>query len=126
MSTLFAAQLNEIAKSSTDELNLQAQKRAHSQSLIFEKQVAGSQDFATLYQICLEGFEDLCRLDTRFVGFSRSIFDPQSQNHERGQMTEEQNAKLDTVLESFMGLVGAKLLLKPAIKAVEWLVRRFR
>ncbi|KAL9617342.1 MAG: hypothetical protein Q9160_007872 [Pyrenula sp. 1 TL-2023] len=126
MSTLFAAQLNEIAKSSNDELNLRAQKEAHSQSLTFEQQIAGSQDFGTLYQICLEGFEDLCRLDTRFVGFSHSIFSPQSQSQERAQMTKEQNAKLDTVLESFLGLVGARLLLRSAVKAVEWLIRRFR
>jgi U3 small nucleolar RNA-associated protein 10 len=30
------------------------------------------------------------------------------------------------VLEVFLGLVGSKLLLRPAVKAVEWLVRRFK
>lgn len=126
MSTPFAAQLNEIARNSIDELNLKAQKAVHSQSLIFEKGVAGSQDFATIYQICVEGYEDLCHLDARFVTFSQSIFSPHSRTQEREQMTKEQNAELDAVLESFLGLVGAKLLLKPAIKAVEWLIRRFR
>lgn len=29
-------------------------------------------------------------------------------------------------LEAFLALVGGRLLLNPAIKAVEWLVRRFR
>jgi len=41
-------------------------------------------------------------------------------------MTSEQNAELDKKLESFLGLVGGRLRLNPAIKAVEWLVRRFR
>ena len=41
-------------------------------------------------------------------------------------MTEQENMELDVVLEAFLGLVGARILLKPAIKAVEWLVRRFR
>lgn len=126
MSTLFAAQLKEIAKNSSDELNLKAQKAAHSQSLIFEKNVAGSQDFATIFQICLEGYEDLCHLDARFRAFSYNIFSPQSRTQERAQMTKEQNAELDTVIESCLGLLGARLLLKPAIKAVEWLIRRFR
>jgi U3 small nucleolar RNA-associated protein 10 len=30
------------------------------------------------------------------------------------------------VLEAFITLVGPRLLLKPAEKALEWLVRRFR
>lgn len=41
-------------------------------------------------------------------------------------MTAEENSELDKRLEAFMGLVGGKLRLNPAIKAVEWLVRRFR
>jgi U3 small nucleolar RNA-associated protein 10 len=41
-------------------------------------------------------------------------------------MTAEENSMLDTTLESFLGLVGGRLRLNPAVKAVEWLVRRFR
>lgn len=41
-------------------------------------------------------------------------------------MTSLENVELDKRLESFLGLVGARLRLTPAIKAVEWLVRRFR
>ena len=126
MATALSAQLAQIAANSTNQLNLKAQKKAHSQSLIFEKDVASSQDFDTLYQICLEGFQEICHLDPRFVGFSRNIFGEQSKREERTQMTEAQNKELDNVLESFLALVGAKILLKPAIKSVEWLVRRFR
>lgn len=126
MATALSAQLAQIASKSTNQLDLKVQKKAHSQSLIFEKDFASSQDFDTLYQICIEGFHELCLLDPRFVGFSRNIFDEQSKREERTQMTEAQNKELDEVLESFLALVGAKLLLKPAIKSVEWLVRRFR
>ena len=126
MASSFAAQLNEIAAKSTNELDLKAQKTAHSQSLIFEKRVAASQDFDTIYQICLEGFEDLCRIDPRFCEFQRSLFSQHSKTQERDQMTADQNATLDTVIEACLGLLGGRLLLSPAVKVAEWLVRRFR
>lgn len=126
MATSLAAQLSQIAAKSTNPLDLKAQRVAHAQSLIFEKKIAISQDFDTIYQICYEGFQELCQLDARFAEFGRTIFSEQSKAEERTQMTAAQNKELDAVLESFLALVGSKLLLSPAIKAVEWLVRRFR
>ena len=126
MATVLAAQLAQIAAKSTNLLDLKAQKKAHSQSLLFEQPVAATQDFDTLYQICLEGYLELCQMDKRFLGFARTIFSEQSKQEERSQMNAGQNKELDEVLESFLGLVGQRLALRPAIKAVEWLVRRFR
>ena len=126
MASSLAAQLSQIAATSTHQLDLKAQRVAHSQSLIFNKKIAGSQDFDTIYQICYEGFQELCALDPRFTVFERTIFSEQSKTEERGQMTAAQNQELDSVLESFLALVGGRLLLNPAVKAVDWLVRRFR
>lgn len=126
MSSLFATQLKQIAVNSTNELDLKAQKASHAESLIFDRKVAGSQDFETIYQICLEGYNDLCRLDARFDDFERNLFSSQSRNQDRTQMTADENAALDAVLEVFLGLVGSRLLLRPAVKAIEWLVRRFK
>ena len=126
MATALAAQLAQIAAKSSNPLDLKAQKKAHSQSLLFDQHVAASQDYDTIYQVCFEGYLELCDLDRRFGGFARSIFSEQSKRQERSQMTSAENKELDEVLESFLGLVGARLLLKPALKAVEWLVRRFR
>ena len=126
MATSLAAQLAKIAAKSTNSLNLKAQKAAHGQSLIFEPGVAATQDFDSLYTLCAEGFEEICLLDRRFAIFRGSIFSQQSKTEDRTQMTEKENEQLNIVLEDFMGLVGARLLLKPAIMAVEWLVRRFR
>jgi U3 small nucleolar RNA-associated protein 10 len=126
MASSFAAQLKEIAAKTTNELDLKAQKTAHSKSLIFDKRIAGSQDFDTIYQICLEGFEDLCMIDSRFREFRRSLFSQHSKTQERDQMTAEQNATLNTVIEACLGLIGGRLLLSPAVKVAEWLVRRFR
>ena len=126
MTTALASQLAQIRAHSTNPLDLKAQKKAHSRSLVFEPGVAANQDFESLYQICYEGFQELCNLDSRFAGFADSIFSEQSKHEDRIQMTAVQNQRLDVVLEEFLHLVGSKLLLKPALKAVEWLVRRFR
>ncbi|KAH1668512.1 snoRNA-binding rRNA-processing protein utp10 [Aspergillus fumigatus] len=126
MASSLAAQLSQIAAKSTNQLDLKAQRIAHSQSLIFDRKVASIQDFDTVYQICYEGFQELCQLDSRFTAFERTIFSEQSKAEDRTQLTAAQNKELDVALEAFLALVGGRLLLNPAIKAVEWLVRRFR
>ncbi|KAI4142853.1 MAG: hypothetical protein LQ341_003088 [Variospora aurantia] len=126
MATSLAAQLTQIRAHSTNALDTKAQKKAHSTSLLFDSHYAAAQDYNTLYQLCQEGWHELCRLDSRFLGFADNLFSEQSKLEERTQMTAAQNQNLDVVLEDFMGLVGARLLLKPALKAIEWLIRRFR
>ncbi|KAI0118669.1 armadillo-type protein [Nemania sp. FL0031] len=126
MATALAAQLAQIAAKSNSALDVRAQKAVHSKSLIFEPRVAAVQNFQTLYAICREGFDELCQLDPRFAPFGSTIFSEQSQDEDRAQMTAAENAELDKRVDSFLRLVGARLRLMPAIKAVEWLVRRFK
>jgi U3 small nucleolar RNA-associated protein 10 len=126
MASSLVSQLAQIRAQGANPLDLKAQKKAHSQSLLFDAGVAGTQDFDTIFLLCNEGFQDLCRLDSRFAGFSKSIFSEQSKQADRTQMTALQNSQLDKNLEKFLGMVGSKLLLKPALKAIEWLIRRFR
>jgi U3 small nucleolar RNA-associated protein 10 len=123
--TSLSRQLAAIQAKSTSELDLKAQRVAHSRSLLFEPKVAANQSFDVIYQICYEGFEELCALDSRFIRFERSIFAPHSKSQDRQLMTVAENKDLDGALEAFLSLVGGRLLLKPAIKAVEWLIRRF-
>ncbi|KAL9585181.1 MAG: hypothetical protein Q9212_001674 [Teloschistes hypoglaucus] len=125
MATPLAAQLAQIRAPSTNALNLKAQKKAHSRSLLFDERHAANQDFDTLFHICYEGYQDLCRLDTRFANFAGSLFSEQSKQEERTHMTAAQNQQLDLVLEDFMRLLGNRLLLKPGMKSMEWLIRRF-
>ncbi|KAJ5138303.1 uncharacterized protein N7515_003151 [Penicillium bovifimosum] len=126
MASSLAAQLSQIAAKSTHELDLKAQRVSHSQSLIFDAKVAGSQDFDAIYDICYDGFQELCSLDPRFAEFDRTIFSEQSKAEDRGQMNLQQNKELDSAIEAFLALVGGRLQLSPAVKAVDWLVRRFR
>jgi U3 small nucleolar RNA-associated protein 10 len=126
MATALQKQLAAIAASSTHQLDLKAQKSAHGKSLLFESKVAGSQSFENLFLICHDGFRELCALDARFRQFASSLFSEQSKEEDRLQMTDAENKKLNAVLEAFITLVGPRLLLKPAQKALEWLVRRFK
>lgn len=126
MASSLAAQLSQIAAKSSHELDLKKQRVTHSQSLIFDRKVASTQDFDTIYDICYDGFRELCSLDARFEEFGRSIFSEQSKAEDRTQLSSSQNQELDAVIESFLALVGGRLQLSPAVKAVDWLVRRFR
>ncbi|KAL8675492.1 MAG: hypothetical protein Q9168_000004 [Polycauliona sp. 1 TL-2023] len=125
MATSLASQLAKIRVESTNALDLKAQKKAHSKSLLFDAHHAATQDFGTLFQLCHEGYQEICQLDQRFEAFAGSLFSEQSKQEDRTQMTAAQNKSLDIVLEEFMGLLAGRLLLKPAVKAIEWLVRRF-
>lgn len=126
MATSLALQLAALRTKGANPLDLNEQKKYHSQSLLFDSPVAATQEFDSLYAICNEGFRELCQLDPRFTTFRHSIFSEQSKREDRTQMTSVQNDQLNTALENFLHLVGGRLLLKPALKAVEWLVRRFR
>ncbi|KAH6671549.1 U3 small nucleolar RNA-associated protein [Plectosphaerella plurivora] len=126
MASSLAAQLAQIAVQSKSSLNVKAQKAAHSKSLIFEPKIAANQSFQALYTICNEGFEELCLLDARFRPFATTLFSEQSQEEDRTQMTAAENAELDNKINAFLRLAGSRLRIMPAIKAIEWLVRRFR
>nr|OQO20369.1 hypothetical protein B0A51_12546 [Rachicladosporium sp. CCFEE 5018] len=126
MATTLQRQLAAISAKSTNQLNLKAQKQRHSRSLIFEPHEAAKQSFDTLYQICADGFDDLCQLDARFRPFAKTLFAPSSVEEEREHLTQADNDQLNIVVEQFLALVCARLLLRPAQKSVEWLVRRWR
>jgi U3 small nucleolar RNA-associated protein 10 len=126
MATALQQQLAAISAKSTDQLNLKAQKQRHAKSLLFEPREAASQSFDTLFQICGEGFDDLCTLDARFRSFATNLFAPSSVEVERETLNKKENDDLNTVVEQFLGLICGRLLLKPALKCVEWLIRRWK
>jgi U3 small nucleolar RNA-associated protein 10 len=126
MATSLAAQLAQIAADSKATLNVRAQKAAHSKSLIWEPRVAATQSYQTLYTLCFPGFEELCQLDNRFVRFQTTIFGEESQTQDRSQLSASENEELDRQIEAFLRLAGSRLRLMPAIKSIEWLIRRFR
>jgi U3 small nucleolar RNA-associated protein 10 len=126
MASSLASQLAKISETSTNTLNTRKLKAIHSTSLIFEPAHAATQDLDTIYSIALEGFQELCLLDERFYVFERGLFRESSKDVNRLLLTKDEVKELDQSIEAFLELVSGRLLLKPAMKAVEWLVRRFR
>lgn len=126
MASSLAFQLAQVAAKSKSTLNIKIQKANHSKSLIWEPQVAATQSYQTVYAACYQGFEELCQLDDRFTRFSATLFSEESQNQDRMQLTAAENEELDKQIDAFLRLVGSRLRLMPAVKAIEWLIRRFR
>lgn len=126
MATALQQQLAAISAKSTDQLNLKAQKQRHSKSLLFEPREAATQSFDTLFQVCGEGFDDLCALDGRFRSFATNLFAPSSVEVERETLSKKENEGLDVVVSQFLGLICGRLLLRPALKCVEWLIRKWK
>lgn len=126
MASSLASQLQKISAASTNTLNTRKLKAIHSTSLIFEPAKAATQDLDTIYSIASEGFQEICLLDARFYAFERGLFSESSKDVDRLLLTKPEVQELDASIEAFLELVSGRLLLKPAMKAVEWLVRRFR
>jgi U3 small nucleolar RNA-associated protein 10 len=126
MATSLQAQLAKIAEISKSSLNIKATRASHSKSLIFEPTVAAGQTFQAVYAVAQDGFEELCRLDGRFLQFQTNLFSEQSQEEDRTQLSKVENEELDRRIDAFLRLAGSRLRLMPAIKSIEWLIRRFR
>lgn len=119
-------QLSAIRAQSTQELNLRAQRVAHSKSLVFPPAEAATQSIFDIYQICVRSFKEICSLDNRFSQFAGSLFGEESLDVERTQLSKEMNDTLDRNLENLMALLAPRLQLRDAVFVLEWLVRRFR
>lgn len=63
-------------------------------------------------------------LNEEFAEFERSLFSESSKFVERSVKTKAENAELDESIEEFLLLLSPYFLLRPAHKALEWLVYR--
>ena len=99
--------------------------KIHSKSIVFEPKVAAAQDYDYIYQIGIEGLEELIDIDRRFAKFRETLFAESTINFDRNVQSKETLSFLDKNIGAFLALVGPYYLLAPAYKAVEWLIRRF-
>lgn len=125
MSSLQAQLAGIQANNNATILNKSKRKKIHSVSLIYEPREAAAQDFETIYYGALPAFRELEALDRRFSAFSRSLFSETSVRFDRSVQTLDQSQVLNKTVERFLMLVSGYLNLQPAVKALEWLVRRF-
>jgi U3 small nucleolar RNA-associated protein 10 len=76
------------------------------------------------YVSAMSGLEELINIDDVFMQYEETLFSASSQNYERAIQTKEMNQKLDANIEEFLIHLSPKILLRPAHKALEWLIHR--
>ncbi|KAI9138419.1 hypothetical protein BKA69DRAFT_774326 [Paraphysoderma sedebokerense] len=95
-------------------------------SYLFDPREAAKYDLATIHSIAVNGLSELILLDERFAAFEATLFSENSKEWDRAFEGKEMNEKIDKSLKSFLRVLGPWVLVKPAGKVLEWLVRRFR
>ncbi|XP_041360165.1 HEAT repeat-containing protein 1-like [Gigantopelta aegis] len=94
-------------------------------SLLFNPVDAAALDRETFFALGINGLEELESIDAGFEEFHRSLFSEASQTFERSVQTKEVNEKLDKTISSFLLRLSPYFLLRPAHKALEWLIYRY-
>lgn len=119
-------QLNVIADNSASlVVDRKTRSKIHSKSLIFEPKIAATQDYELIYQIGLEGLDELISIDKRFIRFEKTLFNETTINFDRNVQSQDLLKDLNENISNFLLLVTPYLNLSCSIKALEWLVRKF-
>ncbi|KAI8388394.1 uncharacterized protein BYT42DRAFT_559927 [Radiomyces spectabilis] len=100
--------------------------RRYKASFLFTAKEAADKDLETIYAIGYNGILELCNLDERFTAFQETLFSEGMKSVDRVLQTKEDNEKLDASVTAFLRQLSPYFLVKPAGKALEWLIRRFR
>lgn len=95
-------------------------------SILFNEKEATSLPTETILSIGLNGLLELIKKEPRFLPFEKTLFDKSSVQFNRQLHTKEENKKLDESIGKFLTLLSPFLLLKPAQKAFEYLLRRYK
>ncbi|OBA22662.1 hypothetical protein METBIDRAFT_38153 [Metschnikowia bicuspidata var. bicuspidata NRRL YB-4993] len=113
------------AKNASVALDRKSRAYVHSQSLIFDPKVAAAQDFDYIHQIACEGLEELVQIEPRFARFSQTLFLEASVTFDRNVLLKDVVAQAEKNAVAFINMAAPYFALSPALKAMEWLVRRY-
>ncbi|CAH6718753.1 U3 small nucleolar RNA-associated protein 10 [[Candida] jaroonii] len=102
-----------------------SRSKIHSRSLIFEPKIAATQDFELIYDIGLEGLDELITFNKKFQHFKTTLFHETTVTFDRNVQTPDMLQDLNANINNFLLLISPLLNLNCSIKALEWLVRRF-
>ncbi|KAG0355784.1 HEAT repeat-containing protein 1 [Gamsiella multidivaricata] len=117
----------QLRKIGTADANRGSERAAkHRASFLFDSKQAADYDIDTIYSIGVNGIAELKQLDPKFSAFEKTLFSESMKNVDRVLQTKEDNVKLDESITLFLRQLSPYFLLKPAGKALEWLIRRFR
>ncbi|KAJ2853388.1 snoRNA-binding rRNA-processing protein utp10, partial [Coemansia erecta] len=95
-------------------------------SFLFDGRQAADMDNQTIFDIGRDGLEELRKTNHKFDLYASTLFSEAVKDLDRVLQTKEENKKLDESIRSFLFLLAPHFLTKPAGKAIEWLIRRFR
>lgn len=95
-------------------------------SLLFDVRQAAQLDIDTIYQVGSEGLAELEKYDDRFAPFAQSLFSESNKRLDRDLLTSDVNKSIDESINYFLKLISPYFLLRPAQKALEYLIRRYR
>ncbi|KAJ2723879.1 snoRNA-binding rRNA-processing protein utp10 [Coemansia sp. Benny D115] len=95
-------------------------------SFLFEPRQAADMDMQTIFDIGRDGINDLIKVNKAFGSYSSTLFSEAVKDMDRVLQTKSENEKLDESIRSFLFLLAPHFLTRPAGKALEWLIRRFR
>ncbi|KAF9427830.1 HEAT repeat-containing protein 1, partial [Podila epigama] len=98
----------------------------HRASFLFDSKQAADYDIDTIFSIGSNGITELKQLDPKFASFEKTLFAESMKNVDRVLQSKEDNVKLDESVTLFLRQLSPYFLVKPAGKALEWLIRRFR
>lgn len=121
MATSLADQLQRLKVPETSVL-LRDNKRP---SLLFNPKEAAALSKETVYQIGLEGLEELIQKNEAFSQFQHTLFHETSKSFERSVQTAETNEKLNKALRQMLLTMSPYFLFNSSHKVLEWLIYRF-
>lgn len=121
METSLAQQLRKLKTPQTSIL-VDSKKRA---SILFDEKEAAEKDRETIFDIGYSGFLELIALNPAFMQFESVLFDKNARELQRAVENKEVNEKLNQTIKKFLIHLSPHLLLQPAHKCLEWLIRRF-
>ncbi|KAF2881660.1 hypothetical protein ILUMI_24517 [Ignelater luminosus] len=121
MSTSLAEQLQRLAVPQTSVFK-RDKKRA---SLLFDPKEAANLTKETVYQIGVDGLEELKNRNPVFQQFENTLFHITSKDFERSVESAESNQRLNKNIRKFLLLLSPHFLLNCSYKALEWLVHRY-
>ena len=95
-------------------------------SLLFSAEEAAELDIERVFDIGINGLEELVKLDIRFTDYEKSLFTEGCMSYERSVQTANQLRALDKTISDFLRLLTPYMMLQAATKCLEWLIRVFR
>ncbi|XP_028404436.1 HEAT repeat-containing protein 1-like isoform X2 [Dendronephthya gigantea] len=95
-------------------------------SFLFDPKEASDIDNETVFALALNGLEELKLVNLEFERFETLLFSESSKLLERSLQSQELNDKLDSNIKDYLRFLSQYILLKPAHKTLEWLIRRYQ